>query len=119
MACPGGVVVARDYDPESFHLVRTRAVRGATLLQDLTYAYDPVGNVTRCADAAFETVFNDNQRVDPVAAYVYDALYRLVEATGREHEGVEPVRTRRTGLASSPCSGGNKHSAFIALAPQP
>ncbi|NEQ05878.1 MAG: sugar-binding protein [Moorea sp. SIO4E2] len=57
-------------------------------LQDLNYTYDPVGNITQIADHAWDTVFNKNQQVDPVSRYTYDALYRLIEATGREHQAL-------------------------------
>ncbi|MGW0628481.1 SpvB/TcaC N-terminal domain-containing protein [Streptomyces sp. NPDC002758] len=56
-------------------------------VQNLHYVFDPVGNVTHVHDDAQQTVFFANQRVEPSAEYVYDALYRLVEATGREHLG--------------------------------
>ncbi|NEQ05875.1 MAG: hypothetical protein F6K37_07920, partial [Moorea sp. SIO4E2] len=57
-------------------------------LQDLNYTYDPVGNITQIADHAWDTVFNKNQQVDPKSTYTYDALYRLIEATGREHQAL-------------------------------
>ena len=38
-------------------------------------------------DAAQHTIFFDNQVVTPNAAYTYDAIYRLTQATGREHIG--------------------------------
>ena len=40
-------------------------------------------------------IFFCNQRVEPSADYTYDALYRLVSATGREHLG-------QTGSAINP-----------------
>ena len=57
------------------------------VLQNLAYAYDPVGNIIEIKDSAQQTVFFDNAVVSPSAQYVYDALYRLIEATGREHAG--------------------------------
>ena len=54
-------------------------------LQDLNYTYDPVGNITQIWDKAWQIVFNNNQQVEPKSTYTYDALYRLLEATGREH----------------------------------
>lgn len=56
-------------------------------VQNLQYVYDPVGNVVRITDAAQQTVFFRNRRVEPGNDYVYDALYRLVQASGREHLG--------------------------------
>src|SRR5262249_53112288 len=49
------------------------------------YYYDPVGNITAIVDDAQHTVFHANQQIDPVSTYVYDAVYRLITATGREH----------------------------------
>ena len=59
-------------------------------MQDLRYTYDPAGNITYIRDDAQQTIFFRNQRVEPSAAYTYDALYRLIEATGREHLGQNP-----------------------------
>ena len=54
-------------------------------LQDLNYAYDPVGNITSTRDEAQQTVFFSNTQVEPHNDYTYDALYRLIRAEGREH----------------------------------
>jgi RHS repeat-associated protein len=56
-------------------------------LQDLKYTYDPVGNITSIRDDAQQTIFFRNKKVEPSAEYTYDAVYRLIEATGREHLG--------------------------------
>jgi RHS repeat-associated protein len=56
-------------------------------VQDLRYTYDPVGNITRIDDRAQQAIFFANSRVEPSSDYVYDPLYRLIEATGREHLG--------------------------------
>ncbi len=54
------------YDPDTFRLTQLVSTRpgGPNPLQDLSYAYDPVGNVTNLADAAQQTIFFDNQVVD-------------------------------------------------------
>ncbi len=77
------------YDPATFRLVRLKTVRDSddAVLQNLTYTYDPVGNITEIKDSAQQTVFFDNDVVSPSTQYVYDALYRLIEASGREHAG--------------------------------
>ena len=54
-------------------------------LQDLSYTYDPVGNITDIRDAAQQTVFFKNSTIEPSNTYEYDALYRLIHAEGREH----------------------------------
>ncbi len=56
-----------------------------TLLQDLRYTYDPVGNVIDILDASKDTLAGP-PTVEPRCTYVYDALYRLTSATGREHD---------------------------------
>ncbi len=56
-------------------------------IQDLSYTYDPVGNIADVRDDAQQTIFFINRRVEPSAAYTYDPLYRLTSATGREHLG--------------------------------
>ncbi|WP_434608947.1 RHS repeat-associated core domain-containing protein [Pseudomonas sp. R1-7] len=57
---------------------------GADLRQDLTYHYDPVGNVVRIDDGAVATVHFANQRVDGHRDFSYDSLYRLIGASGFE-----------------------------------
>ena len=89
-----------EYDDETFRVLRLRTTRGAPgnglatklfnhsgVLQDLRYTYDPVGNITRIVDAALQTVFHANQRVEATCEYTYDPLYRLIEAGGRENIG--------------------------------
>jgi RHS repeat-associated protein len=75
------------YDPLTFRLVTLTTRRGAQSAQDLRYTYDPVGNPTLILDHAQQLVFFRNRVVAPSASYAYDALYRLIKATGREHLG--------------------------------
>src|SRR5262249_45391188 len=56
-------------------------------VQNLHYTYDPAGNITHIRDDAQQTIYFKNKRVDPSNDYTYDALYRLIQATGREHLG--------------------------------
>jgi YD repeat-containing protein len=53
-------------------------------VQNLHYTYDPVGNTTHIQDDAQQTIFFDGARVEPSNDYIYDALYRLISAQGRE-----------------------------------
>jgi RHS repeat-associated protein len=78
-----------DYDEKTFRLTRLRTTRASdsALLQDLSYTYDPVGNITAIRDDAQQTVYFNNQVVTAGAEYEYDAIYRLINATGREHLG--------------------------------
>jgi RHS repeat-associated protein len=85
----GTLTTTYAYEPLTFRLSQletTRAGDGA-VLQNLAYTYDPVGNVTKIDDSAQQTVFFNNDVVTPSAAYVYDAVYRLISATGREQAG--------------------------------
>jgi RHS repeat-associated protein len=84
-----GVRTEYGYDGETFRLVKLRTTRALdnAVLQDLSYAYDPIGNVTAISDAAQPTVYFRNQVVVAAADYTYDALYRLTAAHGREHIG--------------------------------
>lgn len=94
-----GTATRYRYDPETFRLRQLRTTRPGfdkplpqapsglrddKVLQNLYYTYDPVGNITENLDDAYEPVFFQNQKVEPVSRYAYDALYRLVEASGRE-----------------------------------
>jgi RHS repeat-associated protein len=95
IAAGNGTMTTYAYDPETFRLVQATATRPAAfaadqrVVQDLAYFYDAVGNVTRIRDNADiqNVIYFDNQRVEPSADYTYDAIYRLVAATGREHLG--------------------------------
>jgi RHS repeat-associated protein len=75
------------YDEKTFRLTSLKTLRGNSALQDLSYTYDPAGNITHIHDDAQQTIFFRNQRVEPSTDYVYDAIYRLIQATGREHLG--------------------------------
>ncbi|KAK4924499.1 hypothetical protein LTR49_008388 [Elasticomyces elasticus] len=76
------------YDPYTFRITDLQTQRGGNMLQKLHYTYDPVGNITYTEDTAKQTVFFRNRRVEPSADYTYDAVYRLIAATGREHMGI-------------------------------
>lgn len=79
LAMASGITVDRTYEQDTLRVTRIRAVdEGGGERQDVTYTYDPVGNVT-----------NVDNRLPPAAetpaeqVYRYDSLYRLVTATGR------------------------------------
>jgi RHS repeat-associated protein len=99
-----GSVCEYSYDPLTFRLVSLTTRRGARRLQDLRYSYDPVGNPTSIRDHAQQRIFFRNHVVDPSARYTYDALYRLIEATGREHLG-QAARPVRPGDSDAPRIG--------------
>lgn len=63
-----------------------------SFVQNLSYTYDPVGNITTIRDLAQQAIFFRNAHVEASSDYRYDAMHRLVEATGREHVGQNPAR---------------------------
>lgn len=80
------VTTQYEYDPDTLWLKKlTSRKENNSLLQLLKYTYDPVGNITQIVDEAIPTKFFSNFIVEPVNEYEYDALYRLINATGREH----------------------------------
>lgn len=81
-------LTAYEYDPDTFRLTGLRTNdAGNNTLQDLSYVYDPVGNIMQASDACIPTVYFKNYEVNGVSLYEYDALYRLASASGREHAG--------------------------------
>jgi insecticidal toxin complex protein TccC len=78
------VITALHYAPEDGRLTRLQARRNDERLQDLHYAYDPVGNVISIEDAALPIRYFANQRIKPINRYGYDSLYQLIKATGWE-----------------------------------
>jgi RHS repeat-associated protein len=113
------------YDPSTFRLTKMRTTRPATadatasqvfadaaVVQDLSYFSDPVGNITRIEDAAPKTVIHGNQQVLPVNGYTYDPLYRLLEATGREHIG-------QTAFDFNPANGNRRDFPFAGASVHP
>jgi RHS repeat-associated protein len=84
-----GAQTSYSYDSETFRLTELKTTRASdkATLQDLAYAYDPVGNITSIADGAQQTIYFSNQVVTASADYTYDATYRLIAATGRENIG--------------------------------
>ena len=74
------------YDEETFRLIHIESrKKDSTLLQDLYYTYDPVGNLTHIEDKSIPSTFFDNFKVEPASTYTYDAIYRLIESAGREN----------------------------------
>lgn len=77
------------YDARTFRLARLVTGLETAPLQDFNYVYDPVGNITTIDDNADQSAFiSGTGVVSPDNDYVYDSIYRLIEATGREHPGL-------------------------------
>ncbi len=125
IAYGNGALTAYEYDPLTFHLTKLTTTRPATpdatasqlfkneaLVQDLRYTYDPAGNITRIEDAALMAITHNNEQVEPVCEYTYDALYRLIEAKGREHIG-------QTANDFNPPDGNRRDYPFLGSRAQP
>lgn len=80
-----GLITSYVYEPDTYRLKQLRSESGNAEQQNLSYTYDPAGNITEIHDAAQSTVYFDNVAVEPHSQYEYDALYRLISASGREH----------------------------------
>jgi RHS repeat-associated protein len=85
-------VTEYDYDWQTFRLTHLKTTRpnfaaGERVLQDLNYTYDPAGNITTIRDEAQQAIYFKGQVVEAHNVYTYDAIYRLIDATGREHIG--------------------------------
>ncbi|MGA9768041.1 MAG: SpvB/TcaC N-terminal domain-containing protein [Blastocatellia bacterium] len=89
-----GAVTRFTYDDQTFRVrrIQTTRITDGAILQDLNYTYDPVGNITLISDLAQQKIFFNNQIILPDNDFTYDALYRLISATGREQiAGNAPV----------------------------
>jgi len=86
-----GTVTRYAYDPWTYRLTElsTRFVNPAPgrtrRIQALSFAYDAAGQVVRIHDDAQPGVWQAGLYSDSTQLFVYDALSRLIEATGREH----------------------------------
>ena len=120
-----GASTTYDYDPQTFRLtrLRTRRLQGLNgisstmfqdpaVVQDLNYNYDPSGNITRIRNNALPVLNYNNEQIDPASDYTYDAIYRLLAATGREHIG-------QTTFAPQPQTGNLRDYPFLGLAANP
>lgn len=114
-----------EYDPLTYRLTHLKTTRpsnadttasqlfqDATVVQDLSYTYDPVGNITRIEDAALRTVYYNGQAIDPIGDYTYDAIYRLTEARGREHIG-------QSAFAFTPTNNNYRDYPFVGITANP
>ncbi len=86
-----GITTSYTYEPSTLRLeslVSSKKALRNSQVQNLSYTYDPVGNISQLRDLTQQIVFYNNQKVVPVSSYTYDALYRLEKATGRQHPGI-------------------------------
>jgi RHS repeat-associated protein len=96
-----------DYDPLTFRVRRIRTLPGSgnPSFQDLNFTYDPSGNITQIRDSSQRTIFFNNQVISPQNDFTYDAVYRLVAATGREHVGQNAPVSEFDEFRTQPPSG--------------
>jgi RHS repeat-associated protein len=103
IACGNGVMTRYAYGLQTFRLVRLRTERytkpnpltyhpAGAPLQDFTYGYDLVGNITAIHDSTPESgIPNTLLGVNALdRTCTYDPLYRLLSATGRECDVTPP-----------------------------
>jgi len=83
----GKITSAAVYTPENGRMNQLKTSRAGKALQELHYAYDAVGNVLNVEDHTKPEQHNANQRIEPISTYVYDSLYQLTQASGREEHG--------------------------------
>ncbi|MHC8313908.1 RHS repeat domain-containing protein [Pseudomonas sp. GT1P32] len=80
-----GIITTAHYAGEDGRLLQLQSCNvDGKPLQDFSYGYDPVGNITCIEDQAQPTRHFNNQRIDPNCCYGYDSLYQLIKATGSE-----------------------------------
>lgn len=78
------------YDPLTFRLTELKTYRRdqeTTPLQHLQYEYDAVGNIVKKKNLKQPGTFFGGSWTSSDSLFLYDPMYRLVEATGREHAG--------------------------------
>ena len=90
LALGNGAALQYDYDAETYRLKTQTATLGARSLQRLRYTHDPVGNLVRLTDDAQEGpgAVISGVVVPARRDYVYDAHYRLRQASGRVHQAL-------------------------------
>jgi insecticidal toxin complex protein TccC len=82
------VTSVASYQPENGRLeCLTATTSTRRRLQELSYEYDPVGNILRLVDHTQADSYFDNQRMAAENAYTYDSLNQLTSAKGRETAG--------------------------------
>jgi YD repeat-containing protein len=108
-----------EYEDPTLRLLKLRTTRKTAtsakkvqidVLQNISYTYDPVGNITSVEDTSFNSLFNNNQQVDAVSTYDYDALYRLTGSGGRQHPGIASNT-----FINNKANGDFKQSKYYAL----
>ncbi len=78
-----GTTTQHRYDEKTLELKEIVCMAKGSYLQKLNYWHDPTGLITTMNNETAPTVFYNNSEVRPVHRYRYDALYRLLQSSGR------------------------------------
>jgi len=82
-----GVRTTQTFRPEDGRLMTRKVASAAETFLQLSYDYDPMGNVLSIEDQALPIRYFANQRIEPVSHFIYDSLYQLSQASGWEAGG--------------------------------
>ncbi|MCC0672505.1 sugar-binding protein [Clostridioides sp. ES-S-0145-01] len=94
-----GLITQYTYDDIDYRLRGIKSIRTInkneadkgnemSTFQELKYIFDPCGNVMTIIDSSLEAILKSKKQISPVMEYTYDAMYQLINATGRKHSGV-------------------------------
>jgi RHS repeat-associated protein len=101
-----GTLTQFTYDDRTQMVLRVDTTRRSdgTALQDLNYTYDPALNIVQISDLAQQTLFFAGSVTTGTQLFEYDAIYRLVTATGREQPGQVGYAIGPNGYPDAPIS---------------
>jgi RHS repeat-associated protein len=91
----GRLATQRTTRPAAGDAFAGRVFDNPTTVQDLSHAYDPMGNLVAIADAALRTVVGGGQPVKAEVLNEYDATYRLIGSSAREQSDPSDVEALR------------------------
>lgn len=95
-----GISDRYEYDPYTHYLTCHLTERpnghplGERVISDLHYTYDPAGNILALEDKGADPDWHGGTVATGMRIYMYDTLYRLVSATGRELTSASRYRTQ-------------------------
>ncbi|MFQ1702411.1 SpvB/TcaC N-terminal domain-containing protein [Loktanella agnita] len=104
-----GIVQTRTYEDTTERTIALDTVRPSKLpgggtrdpkVQSMRYMFDPAGNLAKTWDRTANLLFCGGTEPENDAAFGYDALYRLISASGLQHPGIK-AETHATGFMQS------------------
>ncbi len=116
MTFGNGIVTRYRHDFTTGRLDRLITLKAAgdpetAALQALSYVYDASGNPVEIADDAQQTHYFDNAVVSATRRFAYDAIGRLIAASGREHAAIGAMQPANDDLAAVRMPHANDASA--------